>query len=78
MSHHFCHCLLPWLPSTAEVLQRAGQAVQVCTATQCFESDADAFGVVHAPPIAQPLLLYCWGVVFVFFFLLVATAPARK
>lgn len=55
-----CECLMAAFfgyvatPSVTEVLD-ADARHGVCTATQCFESDADAFGLV-APSAPSPLL----------------------
>lgn len=56
-----CECLMAALgyaaatPSIADVLG-ADARHAVCTATQCFESDVDAFGLVAPPPTSSSLL----------------------
>lgn len=52
-----CECFSN-IPSAAEVL-RADQVHQVCTQTQCYESEADAFGVIASTRAAT---LPLWGV----------------
>ena len=37
-------------PSIEDVLTRVGDASSVCTSTQCFESEADAFGLLPSVP----------------------------
>jgi len=42
-----CECMSSNTPDTTTILEQL-ETHQVCTATHCFESDADAFGV-HMP-----------------------------
>ena len=44
----FCECISSNAPNTAAILEQL-ETHQICTSTQCFENDTDAFGV-HLPP----------------------------
>ena len=49
-----CECIMQISPSPAEVVE-ANARYAVCTAAQCFEGDADAFGL-GPTPVAPSLL----------------------
>ena len=73
-----CECVAAFddLPSVAEVLGATRTQQAVCTPTQCFESDADAFGLVAQAPVAPTLPL--WGVAALAFLALAAlTRPSK-
>jgi hypothetical protein len=47
MSHFICNPLLPLAhPGIGDVVAHVTRASSVCTATQCFADEMDAFGVV--------------------------------
>lgn len=72
-----CECFAGDLPSVAEVLGAVQTQQAVCTQTQCFESEADAFGLVAPAPVAPTLPL--WGVAALAFLALAAlTRPSAS
>ena len=47
----------PPRPGVQEILDSL-QRNTVCTGTQCFETDADAFGLTEAPTATQPSAIF--------------------
>lgn len=47
MWQNLCECAMLLRPSVNEILQRLRES-SVCTGTQCFETEEDAFGIQSA------------------------------
>jgi len=64
----------PPRPGVQEILDSL-QRNTVCTGTQCFETDADAFGLTEAPTATQPSAIFFMMMMFM---MLVATMMKLK
>ena len=54
-----CECFAAMdVPSVAELLSAVQTNQAVCTQTQCFDSDADAFGLVAPEPVAPTVPMW--------------------